>query len=236
MANDLEIYERCGDEWWDESSSTFRSLRSVKKYHLELLRNRWGQDLSDWRVVDLGCGGGLLSIPLAERGADVVGVDRSRASLVAARREAVARGVSARFICADINAVGLADGEAHAVLLSDVLEHVDSPLCVIKEAARLLRAGGWLYVNTINRTWRARLLAVEIAERVGLIPAGTHDPAMFVRPEEVRAAGHAAGMRAVEVSGESVDPWPTLVNRSIHLRRTDSLAVGYNVFLQKAEA
>ncbi|MCA8943844.1 MAG: methyltransferase domain-containing protein, partial [Planctomycetes bacterium] len=126
VRNDLTLYDRNGDGWWDPKDRAFASLRHVNALRLEIL-DAWmgsGNDLTDVFVVDLGCGGGLLSVPLAERGAGVVGIDRSEVSLATARDHAPAE---ADFLHADLCAVPLADAAADVVLLADVLEHVDDP-------------------------------------------------------------------------------------------------------------
>jgi 2-polyprenyl-6-hydroxyphenyl methylase/3-demethylubiquinone-9 3-methyltransferase len=119
------------------------------------------------------------------------------------------------------------------VLLSDVLEHVDAPDAVVAEAARLLRPGGLLFVSTINRTWRARWLAAGLAEWLGLVPAGTHDAAQFIRPDELAAAGQRAGLAVVNVVGEGVRTWATLRRRALVLKPSRSLAVAYAMLLAK---
>jgi 2-polyprenyl-6-hydroxyphenyl methylase/3-demethylubiquinone-9 3-methyltransferase len=107
------------------------------------------------------------------------------------------------FTCADARACPLAEASADLVLLADVVEHVADWRAALGEAARLLRPGGVLYVNTINRTARARWLAVHVAEGLRLLPRGTHDAAMFVRPEELSAAAAAVGLRCTASAGDA---------------------------------
>ncbi|MCA8942828.1 MAG: bifunctional 3-demethylubiquinol 3-O-methyltransferase/2-polyprenyl-6-hydroxyphenol methylase, partial [Planctomycetes bacterium] len=95
--------------------------------------------------------------------------------------------------------------------------------------------GGHLFVSTINRTRRATLLAVWLAESIGLIPKGTHDPARFVRPDELIAFAESAGLEPVAWQGEAVDVWSTLRERAIVLRRGSSLGVGYCCWLRKED-
>jgi 2-polyprenyl-6-hydroxyphenyl methylase/3-demethylubiquinone-9 3-methyltransferase len=230
IPNDLEIYDRHGAEWWDPASRVFASLRRVSEFRLAVLRGWIGAELRGARVVDLGCGGGLLSEPLAEDGARVVGVDRSVPSLRCA-----AGGVrgAGRYVCGDVTRVPLHSARADLVLLADVLEHVADPAAAIAEAARVLRVGGALYVNTISRTLRARFLVVHLAETVGLIPRGTHDATLFLRPERLEALAAAAGLRRVELVGEAPDLRATLRERAIALRPTRSVAVGYSALFRK---
>jgi 2-polyprenyl-6-hydroxyphenyl methylase/3-demethylubiquinone-9 3-methyltransferase len=229
--NDLALYDRAADEWWDPDAASFRSLHAVKVFHLAVLRRRYGAALATGRIVDLGCGGGLLSIPLAADGAEVTGVDLSAPSLAAARREAARRGLRCGFVEADLRATPLPDGAADFVLLSDVLEHIEDPGAALREAGRLLRDGGHLFVNTINRTRRASLLAVRIAEGLGYVPRGTHDPRLFVRPDELRDLARAAGLRIEALVGESPRLAATIRHRAIQLRRSRGLGVLYSAFL-----
>jgi 2-polyprenyl-6-hydroxyphenyl methylase/3-demethylubiquinone-9 3-methyltransferase len=226
------IFARTG--WWDDRA--FASLRSVTAFRLELL-SAWlgglpgrGADGSRATVVDLGCGGGLMAVPILRAGANVVGIDLA---LPALREAHAAAGNGGCFVAADLHACPIASGSADLVLLADVLEHVDDQAGVIAEAARLLRPSGRLFVHTINRTRRARWLAVDTAERLGLIPTGTHDPARFVRPDELAEAGRRAGLRIVCTAGEGIRWWATLRRRAIVLRPSRSLALGYAILFAK---
>jgi 2-polyprenyl-6-hydroxyphenyl methylase/3-demethylubiquinone-9 3-methyltransferase len=120
------------------------------------------------------------------------------------------------------------------VLLADVLEHIPDHHQALAEAARIVRASGWVYVNTINRTLRAHLLAVLLAEGVGLIPRGTHDPKLFLRPEELRRSAERLGLRLEQVCGEAPVLWQTLRTWTLRLRPSNSLALGYSALLRKA--
>jgi 2-polyprenyl-6-hydroxyphenyl methylase/3-demethylubiquinone-9 3-methyltransferase len=229
-ANDLGIYERRADEWWDPSSRTFRSLHAVNAFRAEILREWLGDRLAGARVVDLGCGGGLLADALARQGARVVGVDRSVASLRAAAGHARH---GERFAAGDLRHPPLRDACADLVLLADVLEHLDEPAAAVAAAARLLAPGGFLYVNTLNRTRRARVLAVSVAEGLGFIPAGTHDARLFVTPGELREAGERAGLTWRRAVGERPRLGATLLGRAVKLARTESLAIAYSALLER---
>lgn len=231
--NDLTLYERHAQGWWQEPAhAAFRSLRQVKALRLEQLEREWGGRLAAARVVDLGCGGGLLALPLAERGARVVGVDLSEGSLRAARSEARRRGIAASFLRADLRRVPLRSGSADLVLLSDVLEHVTDPASAVSEAARLLRPGGGLFVNTFDRSRAAALWVVHVAEGLALVPKGTHDARMFVRPAELESYARAARLRPVRLQRESPALLRTLLSWTIHLRESRR-GYAYTAFLEK---
>jgi 2-polyprenyl-6-hydroxyphenyl methylase / 3-demethylubiquinone-9 3-methyltransferase len=221
-ANDLGLYERAAHAWWDPRAAEFRSLRAIQAVRARRLVATWGARLRGARVVDLGCGGGLLAAPLAESGARVIGVDLSGASLHAARAR-----VTAHFVRGDMRRAPLATGRAQFGLLADVLEHVEDPERALAEAARILAPGGELFVCTLNATRRARWLAVWLAEGVGLVPRGTHDPRLFVAPARLVELAARHGLVCVEVWGESVRLLRTLVRWTIDLVPSDDVSVTY---------
>jgi 2-polyprenyl-6-hydroxyphenyl methylase/3-demethylubiquinone-9 3-methyltransferase len=216
------LFDRGG--WWDPAVREFASLRAISAFRLDLLR-RWLPGSWDGRtVVDLGSGGGLLAVPLAALGAIVVGVDRARRALDEARRHG---GTTYCGVAGDLMRCPLPAGAADVVLLADVLEHVEDPAAAVREAARLLRTGGHLFVNTIDRTLRSRLLAIVLGEGLGFVPRGTHVWKDFVRPQELDAMAAFAGLSRRELTGESPRPWRTLRSGAIALRESRSTAVGY---------
>lgn len=221
-------FDRSG--WWDPGCRAFASLRAVSTFRLELLR-QWLAPALRQRIVDLGCGGGLLAVPLAEDGAEVVGVDVAGEALRAAAARAVPR---LRLVQASLEAVPLPEDSADLVLLADVLEHLRAPGPAVVEAARLLRPGGHLFVNTINRTLRARLFAIGLGEGLGFIPKGTHRRDWFVRPTELHALATQAGLVLRRRCGESPRLWATLRCGAVQLRCSQSLAVGYAALYQKS--
>ncbi len=235
--NDLELYERHAEQWWDANAPSFRSLHRVQRYRLQLLTAHWGNELRGATVVDLGCGGGLMSESLSRMGAQVTGVDRSSASLRVALEHARAAGLKrCRYARGDLLAVPLASATAQLVLLSDVVEHVRDVARVIAEAARLLVPGGKLFVHTLNRTFAARLLAVTLGEGLGLIPRGTHDPRLFVTPQELTGYARTNGLRLLGVQGEFPRLWRTLRSWAVELRPSRGISVGYSAFFCKETA
>jgi 2-polyprenyl-6-hydroxyphenyl methylase/3-demethylubiquinone-9 3-methyltransferase len=231
--NDLDLYERQASDWWDERSHAFRSLHGVNRFRVHLIAEWLGDRVKGARVVDLGCGGGLLAQSMLAGGASVVGIDLSHGSVRAARQHLDGRSLFAQ---GDVCKAPLSSGCADIVLLADVLEHLHEPDAALHEAARLLRPGGLAYVNTINRSWRARLLAVTVAEGLGLVPRGTHDPALFIRPDELERAAGRAGMHLVRLQGEVPDLIRTVRRWTIELSKSASQAVTYSALLEKRSA
>lgn len=234
--NDLEIYTRQAADWWDESSITFRSLRSVTAYRLSLI-DRWLGDLGQRKVIDLGCGGGLLLEPLLARGTSAIGVDISGASLQALSRHCLSRHRQAAVVQANIVAAPFAAASFDVALLADVLEHLPNYEAAIHEAARLLRPGGYLYVSTINRNRLSAFLVITLSESVlRLIPKNTHDPRLFIPPEDLRRIGRSAGLQQRALQGEAPAILSTLARRAIVLKDSRSVRVAYSALFQKDAA
>jgi len=227
-ANDPDLYERHAREWWDPHSRTFRSLRSISELRVGLIREWLQGGLAGLRVADLGCGGGLLSVPLAGDGARLVGVDLGSGGLAEARSRC-----GARFVRGDLLRAPLQSASVDLVVLADVVEHLANFEGALLEAARVLVPGGFCFVSTLNRTRRAKRLAVDLAEGVGLVPRGTHDARLFVAPEQLESAGADAGLRVERIQGESIDLWRTLRRGAIALRRSDDTSVTYCALLRK---
>lgn len=228
--NDLSLYERYAQDWWNRSSPFSRTLHAITEFRLEqlckLIPNFAGKS-----VIDIGCGGGLMSIPLIEAGAVVTGVDLSEASVGVARERARNRG---SFIVADARmTLPIDSGSAEVVLLADVLEHVEDYWRILKEAHRLLRTGGTLYVNTINKTYFSYLGVIVLAETFGYIPKGTHDYRLFIDPEILTQEARSIGFQRRELIGESVRWLATFSTNAIHVKRSTSLRTAYSALFTK---
>jgi len=219
-------------DWWDLECREFASLRSVSAFRLDLLRRWLPGEWGNRTVVDLGCGGGFLAVPLARAGARVLGVDTARRALLAG----MGRERTFLPVAGDLLTAPFADGSADVVLLADVLEHVVEPRLAIREAARLLRPGGHLFVNTIHRTWRSRVLAITLGEGLGFIPRGTHRWSMFVTPDELDVMTADSGLQRRARTGEAPVLWRTAISRTVVLRESPSLAVGYAALFQRISA
>lgn len=200
MRNDLTIYDRVADRWWSDEVRWVRTLKNLVPGRLG-----WFDRQIDWRgraVLDLGCAGGFMAEALHDRGARVTGIDPAAEAVAAARAHAAA---TARAVAYDVGvgeALPYGDAAFDAVVCVDLLEHVRDLDRVLAETARVLRPGGLFLFDTINRTALARLATVTMAEDVlRLLPKGTHDPALFIRPRELRAGLARAGLEAGRFTG-----------------------------------
>ena len=175
--NDPRQYDDLADEWW-RPDGAFAMLHWLARARAAMVPPA---SRADAVLVDLGCGAGLLAPHLAGKGYRHVGVDLTRSAL----EQAAAHGVIV--VNGDATAVPLADGCADVVSAGELLEHVPDWRRVVAEACRLLRPGGLLVLDTLNDTLLARLIAVEIGERLPTVPRGIHDPRLFVDERELVA-------------------------------------------------
>ncbi|MEM6948285.1 MAG: bifunctional 2-polyprenyl-6-hydroxyphenol methylase/3-demethylubiquinol 3-O-methyltransferase UbiG [Pseudomonadota bacterium] len=198
--NDLTIYNQVAEDWWSDEVRWVRTLKNLVPGRL-----RWFDKHADWagaRVLDLGCAGGFMAEAMAGRGAQVTGIDPASEAIDAARAHAALEGLEIRYDVGVGEALPYPDAQFDHVVCVDVLEHVADLDQVLAETARVLRPGGRFLFDTINRNPLARLATITMAEDLlGLLPKGTHDPAMFIKPAELRAAMTRAGLQPGPMTG-----------------------------------
>lgn len=216
-------------EWWDPkgSSAMLHRLNPVRlKFIREAIDMHWGGDirgtspLAGKSALDVGCGAGLLCEPLARLGAEVTGVDAAPENVAAAAAHAEAGGLDIRYMAGEIGTLDI--GSFDLLTSMEVIEHVADKPSFLHELAARLAPGGLMLLSTPNRTARSRLLLVEGAEAVGMIPKGTHDWADFVTPEELRDLLTGAGLEMHEPRGIAFSP-----AKGLHL--SDDLSLNYIV-------
>ena len=200
---DNAFYDGLGSLWHEGDGHAIALLRAETPVRLAFVRAELARAgvRPGARVLDIGCGGGLLAVPLAADGFRVKGIDRSEPSLAAARTR-VPAGADAVFAAGDAMALAEPAESYDAVLMMDLLEHLDDPARALAEAARALRPGGVLLFHTFNRTPEAWLLAVK---GIGLVtrdgPCNVHALSMFIKPAELRDAGRRCGLDRMELTG-----------------------------------
>jgi 2-polyprenyl-6-hydroxyphenyl methylase/3-demethylubiquinone-9 3-methyltransferase len=231
LRNDLGLYDRHAADWWRSDSAFSCSLHAVNRLCLEEIVAEVGADLTGRIVVDLGCGGGLVAKPLAERGAVVVAGDLSRASLHELSRHA--DGLAMAPVLADARQAPFADASADLVLCADILEHIPGWRQVLAQAARLVKPGGRIFVSTLTRTWLSSLIGVHLAEGLGFVPAGTHDPRLLITPDEVAACACGHGLRATPAVGLTPRLLASAWSGELKLRRTPWVLVSYTMWLTR---
>jgi 2-polyprenyl-6-hydroxyphenyl methylase/3-demethylubiquinone-9 3-methyltransferase len=203
---ELAKFSDLAHRWWDMESE-FRPLHMINPLRLEWINGM--TPLAGQRVLDVGCGGGILADSMARKGATVLGVDLSSKALKVAQLhalEAQTQNVSYREIAAE----ALADEQPASfdtVTCMEMLEHVPDPSSIVRACATLVKPGGWVFFSTLNRSPKSFLMAVVGAEYVlNLLPRGTHEYAKMVRPSELAAYCRAGGLDLQRTSGMAYNP------------------------------
>ncbi|MBY0299478.1 MAG: bifunctional 2-polyprenyl-6-hydroxyphenol methylase/3-demethylubiquinol 3-O-methyltransferase UbiG [Methylobacterium sp.] len=214
--DEVARFERIAATWWDERGP-MRVLHRFNPVRLTYIRDalcrHHGRDalssapLAGLRIVDIGCGGGVLSEPLARLGAAVTGLDPAPTNIRVARAHAEEEGVPVDYREETIEAVVAAGERFDAVLAMEVVEHVADRAAFIRTACAAVKPGGLLFAATINRTMRSYALAIVGAEYVlGWLPKGTHDWDKFVTPDELGRDVAAGGLRVTDLTGVVYNP------------------------------
>jgi len=202
---ELQKFSELAHRWWDPAGS-FRPLHEINPLRLDWIDQRAA--LPGKRVLDVGCGGGILSESMSTRGADVLGIDLADKPLRVAQLHALESGARVRY--RPVSAEELAEEAAASfdiVTCMEMLEHVPDPDSTVAACAALARPHGWVFFSTINRNLRAFLMAIVGAEYVlGLLPRGTHEYARFIRPSELARAARDSGLQVEELRGMSYQP------------------------------
>jgi 2-polyprenyl-6-hydroxyphenyl methylase/3-demethylubiquinone-9 3-methyltransferase len=214
--DEVEKFSRIAGEWWDPDSK-FAPLHKFNPARLTWIREQlcahFGRlgatPLEGLKLLDIGCGGGLVSEPMARLGANVTGVDAAQANIKTAMVHAEETGLSIDYrwgVAEQLLEQG-GPGQFDVVLNLEVVEHVADPEAFLRDCARLVKPGGMMIVGTINRTARAFATAIFGAEYVlGWLPRGTHRFDKLVRPDEARAALEAEGLEVRTPAGVSYNP------------------------------
>lgn len=204
-ANPHEIarFAELSDTWWDVSGP-LKTLHDINPTRLAFVEKYL--KLAESRILDVGCGGGILAEAMARRRATVTGIDAEQGAIEAARAHAKTAGLSVSYHCALLEA--FEEDGFDAITCMEMLEHVDEPQAVVTACAARVTSGGYVFLSTINRTARAWLTAVVGAEYVlRLLPRQTHDFQKFITPGELAAMARAAGLDPVSQSGMSYNPF-----------------------------
>jgi len=202
---EIAKFEALASRWWDKESE-FKPLHDINPLRLNYIDER--ARLPGKRVVDIGCGGGILSEGLCQRGAHVLGIDMGEAPLSVAKLHGIETGIEVEYRQMTVEA--LADEQAgtfDVVTCLEMLEHVPDPGSVIKACERLLKPGGQLFLSTINRNPKAWLFAIVGAEHIlKMLPKGTHEYKKFIKPSELSRYVRQAGLEFQDITGMTYHP------------------------------
>ena len=231
---EIDNFAALSDQWWDPAGpmAPLHAFTPIRiDYILANIERFWpvaaraeasrAQPLTGLRILDIGCGGGLLAEPMARLGGSVTGTDVTEAAITAAALHASQNGLDIDYQCCTAETLASSGARFDVIYASEVIEHVADRALFIESIARMLQPHGVVIITTINRSLPALLLAKFALEYiVRLVPAGTHDPRKFVRPAELRAEFAAAGIMLDDITGLA----PRV---SGGFRQTGSLAINY---------
>lgn len=217
-------FSAMASEWWDPTGK-FKPLHKFNPVRLEYIKENvcenFGRDVKEpkafkgLRILDIGCGGGLLAEPMARLGADVVAADASDVNIEIAKIHAEQSGLKIDYRAVTSESLE-ADGEKFDIILNmEVVEHVSNVDLFMSSCARMVKSDGLMFVATINRTAKANMLAIFMAENVlKWLPKGTHEYEKLVRPEEIEAPIAAEGMEIIDKTGVFYNPLQDRWNKS----------------------
>ena len=204
-AAELNKFSELAHKWWDKNSE-FKPLHEINPLRLNYINDT--VSLEGKRVLDVGCGGGILSESMAEKGAQVTGIDLGEKALKVAQLHSLERGVAVDYRL--IAAEALAEQEAGAydvVTCLEMLEHVPDPASIVSACAKLVKPGGHVFFSTINRNPKAYAFAVLGAEYIlQMLPKGTHDYAKFIKPSELASFARQADLTLQDQAGMGYNP------------------------------
>lgn len=227
-AAEIAKFSALAHKWWDPDSE-FRPLHDINPPRVNFIDQH--AQIAGKRILDVGCGGGILAESLASHGADVTGIDLAEKSLKVARMHLLESGQKVDYQLKDVEVMAHEQAASFEIVTCmEMLEHVPSPVRIIEACARLTRPGGWVFFSTLNRNPKSYLLAVLGAEYIlNLLPRGTHDYERFIKPSELTRMTRSAGLETIEIAGLHYNP----LSRDVHLNRDAS--VNYLLACRKPE-
>jgi 2-polyprenyl-6-hydroxyphenyl methylase/3-demethylubiquinone-9 3-methyltransferase len=201
-ATEIENFTRLASEWWDEQGP-MKPLHALGPVRLPIIK-RWIGDPKGKKVLDVGCGGGIICEPLARMGARVTGIDAGAENIDAAKAHAKQSGLNIDYFATTAEDF---KGQFDAVLALEIIEHVDNPALFVESLVKLTKPGGVIVISTLNRNLKSLALAKIAAEYIlRWVPAGTHDWKKFKKPSEVAAWLNDSGATVTDMTGLMFDP------------------------------
>ena len=224
--SEIDKFSALAHRWWDPNSE-FKPLHAINPLRLNWIKTF--VNLEGKKVLDIGCGGGILAESIAQSGADTTGIDLSEKALKVAELHALEVGTNLTYRA--ISAEALADeqpAQYDVVTCMEMLEHVPDPASVVRACAKLCKPGGTLFFSTLNRSPKSYLFAIIGAEYIlKLLPKGTHEYAKFIKPSELVAFTRHAGLEMLGMKGLSYNPLTQIYSLS------DDVDVNYMIAVRK---
>jgi len=223
---ELQKFGELAHKWWDKNSE-FKPLHEINPLRLAYIES--SVELQGKRVLDVGCGGGILSESMFLKGADVTGIDLGEKALSVAKLHQLESGTKVNYQLISVEQMAIEQPSGFDVVTCmEMLEHVPDPASVVEACARLVRPGGSVFFSTLNRNPKAYLFAVLGAEYIlHLLPKGTHDYAKFIKPSELSAWVRSSGLEVADLRGMSYHPMTQVY------RLGDDVSVNYLMHTQR---
>lgn len=225
--NELNNFNQQAHTWWDLTGE-FGALHKINPFRLDFIKQH--QQIENKAVLDIGCGGGILTESLAQAGANAKGIDLAEAVITVAKLHALETQTTVEYQLISAEAHAQAHPESYDfVTCMEMLEHVPDPQSIIQAAADSVKPNGWVFFSTLNRNYKSYLLAIVAAEQVlNLVPKGTHTHQKFITPAELSAMARQAGLTLKSGAGIDYNP---LFN---HYGLSKNLSINYLLAFQKA--
>ncbi len=205
-AHEIEKFASQAERWWDPQGE-FKTLHDVNPLRLRFIQDHI--ELAGKKVIDVGCGGGILTEGLAKAGADALGIDLSEDLVDIADLHSLEAGVEVAY--QKISAEKMAEQQAEQfdlVTCMEMLEHVPDPVSIINACAKMVKPGGWVFFSTLNRVPKAYLLAIVAAEHLlKMVPKGTHEYNTFIKPSELSEWARHTGLQLQSLTGIEYNPF-----------------------------
>lgn len=226
---EIEKFSALASKWWDPTSE-FKPLHEINPLRLEWIENQVGT-LDNKKILDIGCGGGILAESMATKGAHVTGIDLAERSLKVARLHSLETGIKVHY--QHISAEDMAaahPAQFDVVTCMEMLEHVPNPASIIHACSKLVKPGGWVFFSTLNRNPKSFLFAILGAEYIlNLVPKGTHQYETFIKPSELVRSAREAHLVPQQIKGLEYNPL------SKHYSLSDDSSVNYLISTRKKE-
>ena len=225
-AIEIERFNQISAVWWD-THGEMGTLHTINPLRLRFITEN--NNLAELRVLDVGCGGGILSEAMAKAGAQVTAIDLSQASIIVAKRHAETQGLSIDYRCVDVAEFAAENaGRFNMVTCMEMLEHVPQPEQIIAACAMALKPGGQAIFSTINRTLKAYLFAILIGEKVlHLLPRGSHKYYRLIRPQELNAWAAENDLAFMRIASLMYNPLTRKFTLAAHKEDVNYLAQYY---------